>query len=411
MIGDMMSNWTVFYISTEVWGAILCVIALVCVLADKNKHKVDKKLRIKIQCACCVLMLADATYTAVCGNSSGWVYAIVRISNYLIFFSNYIYMCLIVIFLWQLIARPGEKMLKRAYAVMSLSLMCVILITVSQFNGMIFYFDENNLYHRGSWYEIIQCAVVAQIIIVFTIYAQYRKRLSRAVSYSIIAFFVMATATTIPVVFGAKLSLQNFAVVMATLLIFAIDYIDISQSLGESQEAYAEADYAARHDSMTGMLNKNAGLREINDYILSMREEDEAALCFVDIDDFKNINDKYGHITGDYWIKEIAHLMYGVCRRTDVLCRFGGDEYLMLIKGVSNPEVIQAKATLLNSQLKEKSEEEGQVVHVSVGTCTMKGKGYTTQAAIESADAALYECKRRGKNTCVVNECKISANT
>jgi diguanylate cyclase (GGDEF)-like protein len=397
-----MDALTIFHISIEFWGAIFCVIALMCIAADRNSQTVDKRVKIGLQLSCLVLMVSDSLYMGLRGNPDDWVYYVVRVSKYLVFFSNYIYMCLIVVYLWQLMAEPEEEKPRRVYWVMGLSAFCVVLITISQWNGMIYYFDDVNMYHRSTFYIVIQLAVVVQIIIIFTIYMQYRKRLSRFISYAVVSFFLLSTVTTLLVVLGTKLSLQNIAVVVATQIIFAVEFIDMSQRLGRSQEAYAKANYAAHHDPMTGLCNKNWGMSQITDYINSMEVDDKATLCFVDIDDFKKINDVYGHMTGDYWIKEIAMLLHHMCRKDDVICRFGGDEYLMLLKGVADAQVLQTRVSHLHEQMESRAAEREENVHVSIGACTITGWGHSVKEAIKQADAALYEGKRNGKGKCVV---------
>ncbi len=393
---------TIFHISIEFWGGILCVVAFVCMLAERDTRRTQKRIKIGMQMCCLLLMVTDSLYMGLRGNPADWVYWIVRVCKYLVFFSNYIYMILIVVYLWQLMSDGDEKMPKRLLAVGALSVMCIVLITVSQFNGMIFYFDDVNMYHRGTYYLIIQLAVVAQIILIFTVYIQYRKRLSRYVSYALIAYFVLSTVTTMLVVLGTGLSLQNFAVVIATQVMFAVDYVDMLHRLDKSEAAYSKANYAANHDSMTGICNKEWGMKLITEFVNGMREDDGASLCFIDIDDFKQINDKYGHMTGDYWIKEIAGLLRKICRKDDVICRFGGDEYLLLMKGIDDAEVIKSKFCQLSEHLKLRAVERGQEVHVSIGACMITGAGHSMQQAVKLADEALYEGKRGGKNTCVV---------
>ena len=66
-----------------------------------------------------------------------------------------------------------------------------------------------------------------------------------------------------------------------------------------------------------------------------MQEDDQAVLIFVDIDDFKQINDTYGHKVGDFWIREVAQTLKRLYRHDDIIVRFGGDEYVALIKNTA----------------------------------------------------------------------------
>lgn len=398
-----MSVLTILYISLEFWEAFLCVFALIGIIVGTSRFKADKKTKIGMQICCLVLMVSDMCYMALNGNSNSIAhYYIVRVSKFMVFFSNYTYLGLSSVFLWQSLAEIGENIPKRVYAVRLISAACIVLIIISQFNGMIYYFDSSNTYHRSTFYPVIQGAVMVSIVIMFSILMQYRKRLDNFMVCALMSYFVMPVIATILILLNTGLSLQNFAVVMSTQIMFAVDFIDMSHRLDKSQAAYVKAKYASQHDSMTGAYNKAAGLNMIKSYMADMGENDAASLCFIDIDDFKSINDTLGHVVGDYWIKQIAGLLIKTCRAEDIVCRFGGDEYLVLLKGTVDTEALQSKIFQFDQHLKLKSIERGHDVHCSIGVCQIVGGRHSLNRAIELADEALYEVKRSGKNSCVI---------
>ena len=397
-----MSSLALFHIFIEFWGALICIFALIGVVLVHSKKKTHKAVRIALQVCCLLLMVNDSLAWAFRGQAGNIAYYVVRISNFMVFFSNYVYMSIMSVFIWQIIRELDERMPKRIYVVMLLSAVSIVLLVISQFTGMFYTFDDNNKYHRSDGYAVTQIIALIGIALNLSVVIQYRKRLDKPMLYALASYFVLPVIATVITMFHYGLSLQNFATVMSTQIMFAMDMIDASKRLTRSQKAYARANYAARHDSMTGVCNKTWGMTQINGYIENMGENDKASLCFVDIDDFKAINDRYGHITGDYWIKEIANLLSSTCRDDDIICRFGGDEYLILLKGVADTEALKSRVFQLNEHLKLKSVERGQEVHCSVGICMITGEGHSTQKGIELADAALYEVKRGGKGSCVI---------
>lgn len=163
-----MSVLTILHISLEFWGAFLCMFALVGIIAGTSRFKADRKTKIGMQICCLVLMISDMCYMALNGNPNSTAhYYITRVSKYMVFFSNYTYLGFSVVFLWQSLAEIGENVPKRVYVVISISIACIMLVTISQFNGMIYYFDDNNVYHRNTFYPIIQIAVIVAIAITF----------------------------------------------------------------------------------------------------------------------------------------------------------------------------------------------------------------------------------------------------
>ncbi len=397
-----MSTLTMFQVSIEFMGAVVCIIALFGVIFVHSGLKAKESVRIELQVCCLLLMVSDMLAWIFNGQSGTLACYMVRISNFVLFATNCVYMSVMPVFLWQLMRELDEKMPKRIYVVMWLSLIGLICIVISQFTGIFYYIDGNNVYHRGDWYILAQAIPIVGIALSLSVVIQYGKRLEKQIAYAAVLYFVLPTIATVLMLFQYGFALQNFAVVISTQIMFAMDMIDASTRLNKSQAAYDKANYAAHHDPMTGICNKTWGMTQIRSYIENMDEKDKASLCFIDIDDFKSINDKYGHITGDYWIKEVAGLLYRMCRNEDIICRFGGDEYLILLKGIADTDAMKSRVFQLNEHLKLKSIEQGQEVHCSVGVCMIKGDGHSVEQGIELADAALYEVKRGGKGSCVI---------
>ena len=177
---------------------------------------------------------------------------------------------------------------------------------------------------------------------------------------------------------------------------------DYVKKLSETQEV-ERTKYEAEHDLLTGMYNKTAGMQRIREYIDNMTDEDSASLVFVDIDDFKSVNDTYGHAVGDYWIEKVAKFLRSDCYEEDVACRYGGDEYVVLHKGLSDISVLESKVIRFARKLQRKAMERVQNVHCSAGICQINGSGFSTEECMNVADTALYEAKKKGKNASVIH--------
>ncbi|MFC1749196.1 GGDEF domain-containing protein [Pseudomonadota bacterium] len=165
---------------------------------------------------------------------------------------------------------------------------------------------------------------------------------------------------------------------------------------------YQKALEAAHRDPLTGVNNRASMDTSIEREItLAHRHKTNLSLLTMDIDHFKNINDTYGHTMGDCVIKAIAEAATAAIRSSDMIFRFGGEEFVILL---SNTD--QAGATLLADRLRQKIEEtciicDGTQVSatVSIGYTCLQEKD-TSGELFSRADTALYQAKAAGRNCC-----------
>lgn len=168
---------------------------------------------------------------------------------------------------------------------------------------------------------------------------------------------------------------------------------------------FAEARDAARRDHLTGLLNATV-LEEGLAQCLARAAPDHGVvgLVFMDLDQFKQVNDAYGHLAGSRTLVELAGLLTRSVRGEDLLCRFGGDEYVVVLPDTT-PQHARAVAERLRSSIQRHRFllREGRSVQVtaSVGLALAPSDATTARALLLKADAAMYEAKRRGKNQVV----------
>ena len=150
--------------------------------------------------------------------------------------------------------------------------------------------------------------------------------------------------------------------------------------------------YEARYDALTGILN-----RASYDQLLFERRHD-SALILVDVDNFKNFNDDFGHEMGDAVLIEVAATLYASFRTTDHVCRIGGDEFAVIMteSGPELKEVIETKINKVATFLRDTSNGLPSVT-ISVGVA-FGNVGSTEDSLFNAADGALYETKRNGRD-------------
>ena len=170
--------------------------------------------------------------------------------------------------------------------------------------------------------------------------------------------------------------------------------IDIDKQKKETENLIK----ANQLDSFTGLYNKIAILKHIENYI-SENMDRKHALFFIDIDNFKAINDTYGHLYGDKILIEISNIIKNHFRYTDLVGRIGGDEFLVLLKDYIDEDFISEKAeALLKSMNSIRSEGKEISVTSSIGITVFPKDGNLLDTLYEKADIALYAAKNEGKN-------------
>ena len=153
----------------------------------------------------------------------------------------------------------------------------------------------------------------------------------------------------------------------------------------------------AENDEMTGLLNK-ATVEHMVDEILLDISEKLHALLVVDIDNFKAVNDLYGHQMGDHTICAVADLLSANFRQSDIVGRIGGDEFVVLMRNVENRDIARQKAEEIIRTMKYKRELSiPENVTVSIGLAFSDGGETDYHRLFQKADEALYRSKKAGK--------------
>lgn len=164
-------------------------------------------------------------------------------------------------------------------------------------------------------------------------------------------------------------------------------------------ERYREMLYAGRHDSLTGLLNHSTAKIQLEQLLADAPPEGQLVVAMIDIDRFKGINDSYGHPVGDQVIRSLAWLLRGRLRNTDLIGRYGGEEFILAL-----PDTGVARAMALLDSIREDfsalphAHANGAVRATFSGGIAALKDFKTASSLIEAADSALLEAKRNGRN-------------
>lgn len=156
----------------------------------------------------------------------------------------------------------------------------------------------------------------------------------------------------------------------------------------------------AHTDPLTGLLNRR-GLHE--NIEMSLLNNSVVSVIVIDIDHFKNVNDTYGHDVGDEVIKMLGRHLKTNSRKTDLICRTGGEEFLMLLPGI-DIHLAVVIAERLRKNVAEMSFPICQHITISIGVTSFLPKEVPIDAALKTADNALYRAKKAGRNKVIVQD-------
>ena len=167
------------------------------------------------------------------------------------------------------------------------------------------------------------------------------------------------------------------------------------------------ADYLSRDkltsmsesDSLTQILNKSSCENACDSYIKERPDNSLFALIIIDIDDFKNINDQYGHQAGDDLLVLLGDVLRNAFRQSDIVGRIGGDEFCVLMKNVPGSRIVREKTELVSRKINERAAAEHQLnMTCSVGIAVLNDKDHDFKDCYKLADDALYKAKQGGKS-------------
>ena len=171
--------------------------------------------------------------------------------------------------------------------------------------------------------------------------------------------------------------------------------------VGKLVESEARITHLAQHDALTGLPNRREFMQRLKQSAaLAVRQDFKLALLFIDLDDFKQVNDQYGHKAGDELLKQVAQRLSEAVRQSDAVGRLGGDEFLLLLMDCHNPAEVARFSQKLIDQLAAPYALAGNAAKItaSVGIALYPDTGTDVEQLLALADAAMYEAKRAGRN-------------
>ena len=277
------------------------------------------------------------------------------------------------------------------------------------FTDIVYAYTPDNQFQRGPLGYITHLTVLLYLVILIVFVL--RSHADRP-KLEVLILFVIALFLLFGMVVEAAFSIRTInrtSIIMVTIFYYMFFQTQTHHaSLTQEQLIRVELENANRLDGSTGLLNKTAFTDAAKNLLFSEHTPPPSHLAFIflDLDHLKELNDTLGHAIGDIAIADAANAIQSVCRKSDLIGRFGGDEFYVLLPNISK----QRLYVYLNEvQAKLQKEYSNDIITVSVSASigavyveNLQDLNY--EELVRMADDALYEAKASGRNCHIVKE-------
>ncbi len=274
---------------------------------------------------------------------------------------------------------------------------------LEELNGI----KENGSLFSRYYFKRLESNEIAEKLTYASLYKDFNWIIAMGIHVDDLEYYVEKVEKT-----GEQLNAKVFIIASVFLVFFFTAFFVLFVITGFKylKQTKAEIRSEANRDPLTGALNRRIGNEVLRQNFIRFKQGTKFPLILsLDIDDFKVINDTYGHDAGDTVLQKLVSVIKNTMRESDFAFRWGGEEFLILYDAEVNKASFLAER--LNTSIKNMIVEYWQKdnintisVTVSIGISWFSGTDSNYQAALKRADTALYEAKKNGKNTYCIKE-------
>lgn len=236
-----MFDRTSLHISLLLWGFIFSVIAAICMFMSKNFDKEKRKWLLSILFVCASLLLGDVFAWRFRGDFGLLAWWGVRISNFIVFLCSDI---LLILYNGYMSCCIFEKHLdrrkKRIIMVYGIGIVGIILVIISQFTNLYYYFDDANVYHRNALCFLAMLLPILGMILDFTVLVQYRKKMNLHTFVALVSYIALPFFAAVIQMFYYGVSLINLAICISVILLFVVAMMEQNENLARKEREAAE---------------------------------------------------------------------------------------------------------------------------------------------------------------------------
>lgn len=335
-----------------------------------------------------VSLLLVATFNFLTWVFDGKTFPGAHVLNVIFTFGYYITQGLVPL-LWTLFVGSrylDDNQYKRTRLLVFLPLLLIFAVCIiSLFNGCIFYFDENNVYHKGTYLAVVSIALFTYLFISTLIIIAKRRRIKREEIFSYMFFPVIPTICSI-----------------IQLIIYGLDIITLGMTVSVMIVLISILKESMMIDYLT-KLNNRRQLQDYLEYTISKKQsrikQEYVVGVMLDLIKFKDINDTYGHAIGDVALEDASTIIRKSFSKNDFLSRYAGDEFVIIVltNDINDYVKISENIKKIEKEFNDTS-NRAYKLNFSIGSVIFDLKEkFVPSAFLEKIDKAMYEDKRNRK--------------
>lgn len=370
------------YSELNIFALIFLILIFANVRSSGEKYLYEQKLFIAMLVSIAALLTLDTIQWVLNGMAGGAARFIMLLIS-----TVYCAMTPLPCFIWSLYADyqlfRDENHVKKTMRVLILPMIVNSVIAVlSIFYGLAFRIDSSNIYHRGVFFYLMASICYIYIVYSFLSIIINRRRIEQRIIHPLLLFAAPPIAAGI-----IQTIFYGVSVVWAAASVSAmVIYTNI-----QNRQLYT--------DYLTGVYNRRQLERYISEFCRDSMEKGKMAGIMIDIDSFKNINDDWGHMEGDRALVEASNILKSSFSKNDLICRFGGDEFFVLLQ-VFDREELHDKVKWLKANERKFNTQKitPYSISFSIGYDIYDGSsGMTYQQFLKHIDLLMYEHKKSNR--------------
>ncbi len=309
-----------------IYEAVFCLLAALVYAASTDKLKLRKRIVVGLNIACSAMLVCEYSFYAYKGSKTPLDVAIMYIVNaavyYLIIILMFFYAMLISVRLFERFdLKEDMPCRKRIIAVYIIAIVGIALVTISQFNGIYYYFDENNVYQRGPLFSLATLVPTLGTILVASMVIQFREKISLSQLFVLISYLIFPLAGGVIQVLFYGNSLLNICIGLSVLLMFFENVVNKEKEVIKASKTEVRTGLANEHGYIE-WLNSMKGKRDLMDY----------AVVFFDLRKFSDINRSYGIENGNRVLAAFGNIMIKYINKDEILGRQFGNQFVAIVR-------------------------------------------------------------------------------